>query len=279
MLGLSASEVVPFVALVTAHAAAGVIAVLQLVRARGKAGLLLTPVMAAAVLSDATFLGVRAAGIKAVPLTGPFESLIALALVFGILYLILQVMFHQVWFGSVLAWMTLGMVLLAALVAKPATRPHEVAATPWAIAHASVMILAAASVAFAAANAALYLFSSRRLKQKQIVRLLGRMPNMQTLGRMNRISLRVAFALMTVGVLTGLGLVASLGTGLLEWLEDGKVICIIAAWVLLAGNMVLDHLYLLKEKVRAYVTIVAFVLVLVAVLGVTVVGATQHRFS
>lgn len=279
MFDLSPMEGILFVVVVVAHAAGGTFAVLQLVRRRGRWQRVLVPAMTAAVLSDAVFLGARAAQIRAVPLTGPFESLVAVALVFGILYLLLHVTIEQVWFGSVLAWATLGMVLLAALVAKPAARPEAVAATPWAVAHACVMVLAAASVVFATANAGLYLLCSHRLKQKQIVRVLGRMPNMETLGRMNRISLRVAFALLTVGALTGLGMAASLGMGLGQWLTDGKVVCIIAVWIVLAGNMVLDHLSLLKDKVRAYVTIVAFVLVVLAVLGVTVAGITQHSFS
>ncbi|MBN1359036.1 MAG: cytochrome c biogenesis protein CcsA [Sedimentisphaerales bacterium] len=279
MLDLSAPEAILFVVVATAHVAGGTIALMQLVRPRGKWQRFLTAAVTAAVLADAIFLGVRAAQIRAVPLTGLFESLVALALVFGVLYLLLRLVVQQVWFGSVLAWTTLGMVLLAGLVAKPASKPQAVAATPWAVAHASVMILAAAAVVFATANSALYLLTSHRLKQKEILRVLGRMPNMETLGRMNRISLGVGFALLTVGVLTGLGLVSSLGTGVREWLVDGKVLCIMAVWLLLGGILILDRLSLLKEKARAYVTIVAFVLVILAVLGVTVAGVTQHKFS
>lgn len=279
MLDLSASEAILFVLVVGAHVAGGAVAAVQVIGRRGRRQRLLVYVMSVAVLSDMALLGVRAAQIEAVPLTGPFEFLVALAGVFGILYLLLHVAVDQIWFGSVLAWATLGMVLSAGLVARPASRPEAVAATPWAVAHASMMILAAAAVVFATANSALYLLSSYRLKRKEIIRVLGRMPSMETLGRMNRASLRAGFALLTVGVLTGLGLVSSLGTGVVQWLTDGKVICIIGAWALLGGILVLDRLSLLREKVRAYVTIAAFVLVLLGILGVTVAGVTQHKFS
>jgi hypothetical protein len=36
---------------------------------------------------------------------------------------------------------------------------------------------------------------------------------------------------------------------------------------------------LLKDKMRAYMTVVVFMLVLFAILGVTILGATQHDFS
>ena len=85
--------------------------------------------------------------------------------------------------------------------------------------------------------------------------------------------------LITIGLISGLGLVWLLGTGILEWLTDGKVICILAAWVLLGMILVLNGFSLLKSKARAYITIVVFVLVLFAILGVTIMGVTQHDFS
>jgi len=69
------------------------------------------------------------------------------------------------------------------------------------------------------------------------------------------------------------------GTGIANWLADVKVICIILAWVSLGTLVILDRLDLLKVKVRAYGTMVAFGLLLIAIIGVTVAGATRHRFS
>jgi ABC-type uncharacterized transport system permease subunit len=279
MFDLSLPEAILFVLVVATHSASGVVASLQLLAKHRERRSLLVPVTLAAVVSDATFLVWRGIAIKGFPLTGLFEFLVALALVFGVLYLLLHVVVDQVWFGSIFAWATLGMVVLAGFVARPASRPQTVATTPWATGHASMMILAAAAVVFATANSVLYLLGSHRLKHKEVIRVLGRIPNMETLGMMNRVSLRVGFALLTVGVLSGLGLVSSLGTGVVAWLTDGKVVCIIAAWTLLAAILVLDQLSLLRERVRAYVTIVAFALVLLGILGVTVAGVTQHQFS
>ena len=104
MLELSASEAVLFLVAVAAHVAGGVVAVLQLARREGGPRRLMLPVVIACVLSDGAFLAARAVAIKAVPLTGLFESLVALALVFGVLYLIVRSVVDQVWFGSVVAW-------------------------------------------------------------------------------------------------------------------------------------------------------------------------------
>ena len=279
MFDLSTSETIVFAFVVVAHGAAGVVAALQLAKSRRRYGALLVPLVLAAVVFDIILLGLRGVSIRAVPLTGLFESLLVLALVFGVLYLALRSTIDQVWFGSLMVWVILGIVLVAAFVAKPAARPEELAATPWAVAHAAAMILASAAVVFAAANSALYLLGSYRLKHNGIMQVLGRIPNMETLARMNRLGVRLGFVLLTIGVVGGLGLVSVQGTGIVKWLTDGKVICIIAAWGLLGATLVLDRLCLLKVKVRAYVTLAALGLLLLATIGVTVTGATRHRFS
>ena len=279
MFDLSGLEAIAFALVVAAHGAAAAVAGLQLVKSRRGYGSLLGPLALTAVVLDIVLLGLRAASIRAVPLTGLFESLIVLALVFGVLYLSLRSVIEQVWFGSVLVWAMLGMVVAAAFVARPAARPQELAATPWAVAHASAMILASASVVFAAANSVLYLLGSYRLKHKGIMQVLGRIPNMETLVRMNRLGVRLGFILLTMGMIGGLGLVSVQGSGIAQWLADIKVICILAAWGLLGVVLVLDRLHLLKVKVRAYVTLVAFGLLLLAMIGVSVAGATRHKFS
>jgi ABC-type uncharacterized transport system permease subunit len=279
MFSLSVPEVIVLLLVVAVHAAAGLVAALQLVAGGRRYGRLLMPLVVAAAALDAGMLGLRAVFIGAVPLTGLFESLLMLALVLGVLFLLLRPALAQVWFGSVMVWVIFGMILVAVLVAQPAARPDALAATPWALAHATAMILASASIMFAAANSVLYLLGSYRLKQKQIVLVLGRIPNMETLARMNGLGVRVGFVLLLLGVISGLCLAFLHGPGIAQWLMDGKVICIIAAWGLLGAILILDRLHRLKVKVRAYATLVAFGLLLIAIVGVTVTGATQHRFS
>ena len=278
MFDLSALEAILLVLIVAVHAAAGTLAALQLLRKHGEHESLLVSCILAAVVLDGALLVLRGISIHAVPLTGLFDSLILLALVFGVLYLLMKPTISQVWFGSVMVWTILGMVLAAALVARPASRPQDVARTPWAVAHASFMILATASIVFAAANSALYLLGRYRLKHKAVSQVLGRIPNMETLARMNHLGVRIGFVLLTVGIVSGLGL-SSLDIGIARWLADSKVICIIGAWGLLGVTVILDRFGLLSIKVRAYVTIAAFGLILVAIIGVTVAGATRHRFS
>lgn len=276
---VSRADSVAFLLVMVIHGIASVVAFLQLVRRSPRYRRVLWPLVLAAVVLDAVLLGIRGAAIRAVPLTDTFEACVFLALVFGILYLLLGPALDRVWFASVMVWIIAGLVLTAALVAQPATRAQAVASTPWAVAHAATMVLAAAAVIFAAANSALYLLGSSRLKRKEVMQVLGRIPNMETLGVMNRMGLLVGFVLLTLGLASGIGLISSLGMGIGEWVADGKVICVLVVWSLLGVALILDRCAVLKEKGRACVSLVAFVLVLFAILGVVVAGVTRHQFS
>jgi len=278
MFDLPVVEGILLLLLVAVHTAAGTLATLQLLRRHRKHELWLVACILIAVVLDAALLTLRGISIRAVPLTGLFDSLIVLSLIFGVLYLLIKPAVEQVWFNSVMVWTILGMVIAAALVARPASRPQDMARTPWAVAHAGFMILATASIVFAAANSTLYLLGSYRLKHGAISQVLGRIPNMETLARMNRLGTWIGFVLLTIGIVTGLGL-SSLDIGVARWLADSKVICIIVAWGLLGAIMILDRLGVLRIKVRAYVTIAAFALIMVAIVGVTIAGATRHSFS
>ncbi len=279
MLGLPIAEIVLLIFVIAFYLAAAIVGILQLLTAGEKYKPLLPPFVSLALILEAVILIFKAIAIRAVPLTGLFESMIVLTIVFGLSYLYLSTAIQQVWFGSVMVWIILAMILMTAIIAEPASELHEVATTPWAIAHGVTMLLGVASIMFATTSAFLYLLGSYQLKRKRIMQVLGRVPNIEKLERMVLFGVRVGFVFITLGVISGMGLVMVLGTSILGWLADIKVICIVAAWILLGAILVLNRFFLLKGKVKAYITMIAFVLILFAILGVTILGGTRHDFS
>ena len=173
--------------------------------------------------------------------------------------------------------------MLAGLVAKPASEPYPIAATPWAIAHGIAMVLSVVLIMFAAANAFLYLFSVKRLKQKKVMKVLGKAPNIEKLKRLNISGLRYCFMLLTFGLTTGLGLAmvksTSIPISLIDWLVDSKIMLIIISWVLLVVILLLHYLKILKEKTIAYVTMVLFFLILFAITGTAIFCGSKHTFT
>ncbi len=279
MFELPVSETIMFAVVVVIYFAAAVAGVLQLLVCGEKCRRFLLPLVSLAVVLEAVFLIFRAVELKAVPLTGLFESMIVLTIVFGLVFLFLSIAIEQVWFGSVMVWVIFALILMAAVVARPASEPHKIAATPWAIAHGIAMVLGGASITFAAANAFVYLLGKHRLKQKKVMQVLGKVPNIEKLERMMVFGIRAGFVLVTIGLISGVGLILLLGTGITVWLTDGKVTPIIAAWVLMGIMLIFNRQLLFKGSFRAYITIAVFILILFAVLGATILGTTQHNFA
>lgn len=161
MLELPIKEIIIFVSVGTLYLAAAIVGIVQLFSGGEKYRRLVLPVVSLAVCLEAVLLIFRAVAIKAVPLTGLFESMIVLTIVFGLVFLFFSITIKQVWFGSVMVWVILIMILLAGVVAKPASEPRSIAATPWAIAHGIAMVLSGALIVFATANAFLYLLHAQ----------------------------------------------------------------------------------------------------------------------
>jgi ABC-type uncharacterized transport system permease subunit len=194
MLGLPIPEIIIFAFVIALYLAAAIVGILQLPAGGEKYKRFLLPLISLAVTLEAVMLIFRAVEIKAVPLTGLFESMIVLTIVFGLIYLFFSIAIQQVWFGSVMVWVIFGLIILAAIVAEPASEAHAAAATPWAIAHGIAMILAGVATMLATASALLYLLGRRKLKQKKVMQVLGKVPNFEKLEHMNLLGLKACFA-------------------------------------------------------------------------------------
>jgi len=121
-----------------------------------------------------------------------------------------------------------------------------------------------------------------KLKQKDLLGILGKVPNIEKLEQMNLFGLKSCFVLMTLGLASGIGLAAtttSLNMTAHDWLTDPKIVLIAVVWLLLGAILAMWRTIKLKAKTIAHVTIVAFALILFAVVGTSVFCGTGHKFS
>jgi ABC-type uncharacterized transport system permease subunit len=282
MLSLPISELILFALTIILYLIASIVCILQLREGGEKFKRFLCPIICLAITLEAVILISRAVAIQAVPLTGIFESMIVLTIVFGLIYMFVGAAIRQVWFASVMVWVIFGLIILAAIVAEPASQAHIAASTPWAIVHAFAMILSGAAAMLATASSVLYLLGRKKLKQKKVLQVLGKVPNLEKLERMNIFGLKACFVLMTFGFASGIGLAitsTSLDMTALDWLTDAKIVLITLIWIILGLILLLWHIVKLREKIIAYVTLVTFALILFAVVGTSVFCGTGHDFA
>ncbi|MBN1806176.1 MAG: cytochrome c biogenesis protein CcsA [Sedimentisphaerales bacterium] len=281
MLSLPIPELIIFAFVIILYLVASIVGIFQLKDEGEKFKRLLLPMVCPAIILEAVILVIRAVAIKAVPLTGLFESMIVLTIIFGLIYIFAGLAIRQVWFGSVMVWVIFSLIILAATVAEPASQAYFAASTPWAIIHGFAMILSGAAAMLATTSSVLYLLGRKKLKQKKVLQVLGKVPNLEKLEQINIFGLKACFILMTFGFASGIGLAiasTSLNMTALDWLTDAKIVLIALTWLLLGLILVLRHTAKLRKKVIAYVTLVTFALILFAVVGTSIFCGTGHDF-
>lgn len=244
--------------------------------------LILTHLIGLGVVFETALLVFRAGQAHALPLTNRFESLVLLSVAFGVTYLVLGVFFRQTWFAAGMSWLLLGLALLTSFTAQPLEPAPAIVRRPWVVAHALAMISGEAALLVGAVAAGLFLLARRRLKDKRPMSSLDAVPNLQKLERLNLQALRVAFVLLSLGLVAGLGMAALKGRQLhlspADWVGDPRTLCFLAAWIAVALALAGQFWPRYTARLTAWTTLAAFVLLL----GSLVSGRflpTAHEFS
>lgn len=282
MMQLPKQEMVVFLMAAGVYAVAAAVAVIQLRSKKETATRFMVGLVSGAVGLNCAVLVLRAVATKAIPLTGAFESLMVLTIVLGMFYVLMSFGVTQVWFSAAMIWPMLGLMALATLVAEPAAKSPMVA-TPWVIFHAISMLLGSGALIFSTAAASLFLLSDYMLKQKKVMSVLGRVPNIGWLRLAHTRGLFATLLGMTLGLVSGAGLaiVTAGATGMtwVDWLVDPKIVLIATTWCLLIVILGWHVFAGLSEKAVAYATIVMLFFVIFAVVGVTLFCGTRHVFT
>jgi ABC-type transport system involved in cytochrome c biogenesis permease subunit len=237
---------------------------------------LMTGLVCVAVCLNCVILIFRAVSIEAIPLTGLFESMLVLIIVLGLFYVPVSLGMTQIWFSAVMIWSMLGLTVLAAVVAEPAAL-LKMAATPWTVFHAISMLLSSCAMIFATTAASLYLMTDHMLKHKQVMSVLGRVPNIGWLRQAHKRGLIACLFGMTLGLISGIGLAMAMGWT--DWITDPKIVLIAATWCLLILILSWHSFAGLSDRAMAYATLVMLFFVIFAGVGVTLFCGTQHAFT
>lgn len=282
MLELPTIERVLFYFVLLNFAGAAILAVRSVTVAESKCRRALVLLVACGVCFEGVILAIRAASIKAFPLTGLFESMIVLTIVFSLIYIFFSRLIPQVWFGAIMVWIVLFMAILSGFVASEAVELIPVAQTPWVIVHGLSMIFAGSTLAFSASMAGLFLVCRRKLKQKKLTGFIGRMPSIDKLECLNVIGLKISFMMMTLGLASGIVMAKfkaeALELRMIDWVSDSKFVIILVAWILVGSILAMHHAASWRGKRIARMTIVAFFLTLFALAGATIFCNTKHDF-
>ena len=116
--------------------------------------------------------------------------------------------------------------------------PHGVIKTdptlnnPWIFIHVILVLLALSVFAIAFVSGVFYLFEESRIKGKQFGNILQKLPSLNTLDKVNHLSLMLGFPLITIGI--AIGFFAANQIWGHNWKWDDKETWSVVTWILYA---------------------------------------------
>lgn len=214
--------------------------------------------------------------VNPLPLQTSFGSLTFLAWILA-LFGVYGSLHHRglVWSLFVLP-LVLGLILLAQVFPSGSPSPGSAGPTDlewwqgkhfWPVLHGTLMLLAAVGVSVGFVASVMYLVQARRLKTKQLPGKGLKLWSLERLELMNQRAIVLAFPLLTIGLLIAAFQMVQLPDGG-DGLENVKVISTIALWVVFLILLYLRYGVHARGKQLAMLTILAFALMLFALVSV-----------
>ena len=241
-----------------------------------------TPLAWGVVLIHAAYLMLEAVAFRHVPVANTWESLTFIAFAVALVYLVLEWRQGERSTGVfVLGAALLLQTLSSAFITHTQEVPEILRSSMFAV-HVTAALLGYVGLAISAIYGIMYLLQYRQLKQQHVGLLFQRLPNLETLSRLNIGALGLGWIALTLAILAGMAWASTLQlSGELEgsFLADPKFLLTVGLWVLY--GLCLGGRYVLRwaNRTLATVSIVGFVLMLGSSLMVTLVLSSFHDFG
>jgi ABC-type transport system involved in cytochrome c biogenesis permease subunit len=217
-----------------------------------------------------------------VPLATTWESLTFIAFAVVLVYLVLE---WQMGDRSTGVFLLSGVLLLQILSTAFISHTGEVPdilRSPMFGIHVSTALLGYVALAVSAVYGLMYLIQYRQLKQRNVGLLFQRLPNLETLSRLNVRALGIGWVGLTVAIVAGTIWAVTLArTGELQvnLLQDAKFLLTMGLWVVYGVCLAGLYLFQWPKRTLAYISVVGFVLMLGSSLLVTLRFPSFHDFT
>ncbi len=241
-----------------------------------------TPLAWGIVLVHGAYLMISAITFQHVPTANTWESLTFIAFSLALVYLVLEWRQGERSTGVfIMAAVLLFQILSSAFVTHTRDVPEILRSSMFGV-HVTAALLGYVALAVSAVYGVMYLLQYRQLKRKNVGLLFQRLPNLETLSRLNIGALGFGWLGLTVAIIAGMTWATRLEIqGELEgsYLNDPKFLLTLALWVLY--GLCLGGRYLLRwaNRTLAAVSVVGFALMLTSSLMVTLVLRSFHDFG
>lgn len=217
-----------------------------------------------------------------VPLASTWESLTVIAFAMALVYLVLEWQMRDRSTGVFLMGGVLLLQILSTAFIRHTREVADILRSPMFGIHVSTALLGYVALAISALYGVMYLVQYRQLKQRHVGLLFQRLPNLETLARLNVRALAIGWIGLTVAIVAGtvwaFGL-SRAGELQVNLLQDAKFLLTVALWLIygvcLGGIFVMGW----PKRTLATISVAAFLLMLASSLAVALMFPSFHEFT
>lgn len=217
-----------------------------------------------------------------VPVANAWEGFTFVAFAMAVIYLTLEWRWKDKATGIFLMVPVLFFQVLSSAFVTHTREVDEILRSPLFGVHVTAALLGYVALSVAAVYGAMYILLYRELKKHRVGLIFRRLPNLETLSRLNTGALLFGWIALTLAIVWGTiwawGLVSS---GLLDggFYTDPKFLLTLALWVLYGVTLGGRYLFRWPNRQLAYLSMVAFVFMVGSSLAVNLFLPSFHQFS
>ncbi|NQU02883.1 MAG: c-type cytochrome biogenesis protein CcsB [Syntrophaceae bacterium] len=210
------------------------------------------------------------------PVANTYESLSFVAWSISGVYLAFQLMTKTRVLGAFVSPLAFILAIGASVTLMGDVSMPEAFKGPWALVHIMLSLTGEALFALAFLAGLMYLLQDSLIRKKNVHSFSRILPSLRDLDRINHIAVLWGFFLLTFGIIAGSIWARTVWGN--QWQWDPKQISTLAAWLIYA---LLVHQRIAigwKGRKAAFLSIIAFVILLFTFVGVNVFFVTLHDF-
>lgn len=167
-----------------------------------------------------------------IPVQNLHQSLSAFGWAVVGVFLVLQLKFHLMVLGALVAPLATVAVIIASMLPRPQVELTPLFEGLWRTVHMTTLILGNAALAIACLVGILYLIQERTIKDKKRGFFFSRLPSLKLLDSMGYASLIVGFPLLTFGIISGVVYAQAVRGRFWTW--DPREIFAVITWLVFA---------------------------------------------
>ena len=241
-----------------------------------------TPLARAVAVMHAAYLALLTATFEHVPVASVWEAFTFIAFALTAVYLVLESRLENKATGVFLLAPALVFQVLASAYVSPTREVSEILRSSWFGLHVTAALLGYAAFAIAAVYGVLYLLLYRSLKGSRVGLVFRRLPSLDVLSKLSTTALTFGWLNLTLAIVFGIvwvnGLEAS-GQLAGSFVSDPKFLSTIVIWLVYAVCLAGRFAFRWPSRQLAIVSVIAFVLMILSSMAVTLFVDSFHSFG